>query len=74
MRGLGFDVTVEGKAKRIESAAQSAFIKSNTLPQLLVIEAGEDVIRGLPKGQMLQIKVEVDTTTSGTLFPTLQNS
>ena len=61
MRGLGFDVTVEGKAKRIESAVQSAFIKSNTLQQLLVIEAGKDVIRGLPKGQMLQIKVEVDT-------------
>ena len=61
MRGLGFDVTVEGKAKRTGSAVQSAFIKSNTLQQLLVIEAGEDVIRGLPKGQMLQIKIEVDT-------------
>jgi predicted nucleotidyltransferase component of viral defense system len=61
MRSFGFDVSVESKKKKIPTAVQSAFLKANTLEQLLVIEAEQGIIRGLPKGQVLKIKLEVDT-------------
>ena len=60
MRSFGFDVVVDTKARRV-SAIQSAFIKADTLQQLLVIETQAGVIRGLPRGQVLKIKLEVDT-------------
>ena len=61
MRSFGFEVTVDSKERRIPGAMQSAFLKANTLQQLLAIEAGKEIVRGLPKGQVLKIKVEVDT-------------
>jgi len=61
MRSFGFEVSVEQKKKEIPRAVQSAFLKANTLEQLLVIEAEKEIIHGLPKGQVLKIKVEVDT-------------
>jgi predicted nucleotidyltransferase component of viral defense system len=61
MQSFGFEVTVDSKKKQTLGALQSAFLKANTLQQLLAIEVGKDIIRGLPKGQVLKIKVEVDT-------------
>jgi len=61
MQSFGFEVTVDSKEKRTPGAVQSAFLKANTLQQLLAIEAGKEIVRGLPKGQVLKIKVEVDT-------------
>ncbi len=65
MRAYGFDVWTETKSKRTTSAIQSAFLKANTLKQLLIIEAGEEIVRELPKGQQVKIKVEVDTDPPG---------
>ena len=65
MRAYGFDVWTETKSKRTTSAIQSAFLKANTLQQLLVIEAGEEIVRALPKGQQVKIKLEVDTDPPG---------
>ena len=65
MRAYGFDVWTETKSKRTPSAIQSAFLKANTLKQLLIIEAGEEIVRELPKGQQVKIKVEVDTNPPG---------
>jgi predicted nucleotidyltransferase component of viral defense system len=61
MRSFGFEVSLESKGKGSSRAVQSAFLKANTFKQLLIIEAEEKVVRGLPKGQVLKIKVEVDT-------------
>lgn len=61
MRAFGFDVWAETKNKTTISAVQSAFLKANTLKQLLTIEAGEEIVRELPKGQQVKIKIEVDT-------------
>jgi len=61
MRSFGFEVTVDSKERRTPWAVQSAFLKANTLQQLLAIEAGKEIVRGLPKGQVLKIKIEVDT-------------
>src|SRR5271157_4585321 len=61
MRSFGFEVTIESKEKRRQSAVQSAFIKSNTLKQLVVIETAEELVRTVPRGQVLKIRLEVDT-------------
>lgn len=61
MRSFGFEVTVEVKGKSKPRAVQSAFIKSNTLQQLLVIEVSEGLVQTVPRGQVLKIRLEVDT-------------
>ena len=58
---FGFDVRFEKTEKTIQSPVQSAFLKANTRRQLLVIETAEDIIQAIPKGQLLKIKIEVDT-------------
>ena len=60
-KGFGFDVRVERIDKAIQSPVQSAFLKVNTRNQLLVIETGEEILQAIPKGQILKIKLEVDT-------------
>jgi predicted nucleotidyltransferase component of viral defense system len=61
LEAFGFDVRVEQRNKAVESAVQSAFLKADTLNQLLVIETGEEILREVPRGQVLKIKLEVDT-------------
>lgn len=61
MRSFGFEVTVVSREKRRQSAVQSAFIKANTLEQLVVIETATELVRGVPKGQVMKIRLEVDT-------------
>jgi len=58
---FGFDVRFEKTEKTLQSPVQSAFLKANTRKQLLVIETAEDIIQAIPKGQLLKIKIEVDT-------------
>ena len=60
-KGFGFDVRVEKIDKAVETPVQSAFLKANTKNQLLVIKTGEEILQAIPKGQMLKIKLEVDT-------------
>jgi hypothetical protein len=61
MEAFGFEVLVEKVDKAIETPVQSAFLKADTRNQLLVIETGEDILRALPKGKTLKVKMEVDT-------------
>jgi predicted nucleotidyltransferase component of viral defense system len=61
LEAFGFDVRFEQKNKAVESAVQSAFLKADTLNQLLVIETAEEIVREVPRGQVLKIKLEVDT-------------
>jgi len=61
LAAFGFDVTVEKKIKLVETAVQSAFLKANTANQLLVIQTGEEIIRQVPPGQIVRIKLEIDT-------------
>lgn len=60
-KGFGFEVQVETIDKAIQKPVQSAFLKANTRNQLLTIETGEDILHQVPKGQILKIKLEVDT-------------
>jgi predicted nucleotidyltransferase component of viral defense system len=61
LEGFGFDVLAEQRNKAVKSAVQSAFLKANTLNQLLVIETAEEIMHEVPRGQVLKIKLEVDT-------------
>jgi hypothetical protein len=58
---FGFNVRVEMIDKAVESAVQSAFLKANTRNELLVIEAGEELTGQVAAGQVLKVKIEVDT-------------
>lgn len=58
---FGFKVKAERINKAIDSPIQSAFLKANTRNQLLTIEVGDEIINAIPKGQILKIKLEVDT-------------
>ena len=66
LAAFGFEVKVEGKRKSIENAVQSAFLKANTARQLLVIQTGEEIVRQIPPGQIVRIKLEIDTDPPGT--------
>ena len=61
IRAFGFSLRVESVRKSAKSAVQSAFLKANTRNQLLVVETDERMTRTIPPGQMLKIKIEVDT-------------
>lgn len=61
LRAFGFDVRVEKRNKVITSPAQSAFLKTNTLSALLMISADHEITQGIPLGQLLKIKLEIDT-------------
>jgi hypothetical protein len=61
LEAFGFDVRPEQRNRAVKSAVQSAFLKANTLNQLLVIETAEEILHEVPRGQVLKIKLEVDT-------------
>jgi predicted nucleotidyltransferase component of viral defense system len=61
VRAFGFDVTCEVKAGRESRAVRSAFLKADTVKELLTIEARPEVIAAVPKGQLTKIKLEIDT-------------
>jgi len=58
---FGFKVNFEVKQKSKKSAIESAFIKTNTLHQLILIEAPSNIISTVGKQSILKIKLEVDT-------------
>lgn len=65
LRAFGFEVSVEQKIKSVATAVQSAFLKSDTVKQLLVIQAGAEIARQIPPGQVVRIKLEVDNDPPG---------
>jgi hypothetical protein len=59
--GFGFEVDFVYRREMRVGAIDSAFLKANTLQQLLVIRADRPVTTGIHPGQLLRIKLEVDT-------------
>ncbi|MBI5374015.1 MAG: nucleotidyl transferase AbiEii/AbiGii toxin family protein [Candidatus Schekmanbacteria bacterium] len=57
----GFDVSLEKKKKGEGTAIQSAFLKADTLKQLIVVEAQKNIVAELPRGRIIKIKLEIDT-------------
>lgn len=65
LASFGFDVEFETRKKSVDSAIESAFLKANTLNQLIVVKAGADVLGGQHAREVLKIKLEVDTDPPG---------
>ncbi len=58
---FGFDVRLEKKEKTARSKVQSAFLKADTARHLLIIDTAEPLLRRIPHGQAIKIRIEVDT-------------
>ncbi len=61
LEAFGFEVNFEVKQKSKRSEIESAFIKTNTLNQLIVIEAPASITSSFDNQKVLKIKLEVDT-------------
>lgn len=62
---FGFEVTFDRRAKTRATAIESAFLKANTVREMIQIGAGEDLLHGIHPGAHLKIKLEVDTDPPG---------
>lgn len=65
LNSFGFQVEFEQRQKSHQTPIESAFLKTNTYKQLIVIEASEDLLRDLHPLKNLKIKLEVDTDPPG---------
>ncbi len=61
IRSFGFEVTMTRREKSAASPVQSTFLKVDTLKNLVVIRPTEEITRQIPRGQVLKIKIEIDT-------------
>jgi len=61
LESFGFYIDFEVKKKQTASQIDSAFIKTNTFNQLIIIEAPERILSTINKRTILKIKLEVDT-------------
>jgi hypothetical protein len=57
----GFEFRAEGIEKTQPSPIESAFLKGSTVINLLQIGAPPEIAARLPKGQLIRIKLEIDT-------------
>jgi predicted nucleotidyltransferase component of viral defense system len=60
IRAFGFDVQMVADSSK-EGAVRSAFLKADTIKELISIEATPEVVRGIPRGKLIKIKLEIDT-------------
>lgn len=65
IRSFGFEVDFQPRDKAGRTRIKSAFVKANTYSQLLVIDTGDELLRGLHPGKQLKVKLEVDTDPPG---------
>jgi len=65
INSFGFQVEFEQRQKSHQTPIESAFLKTNTYKQLIIIEASEDLLRDLHPLKNLKIKLEVDTDPPG---------
>lgn len=61
LEAFGFDISIQQKEKKVKSHIESAFLKTNTFTQMLLISSDESIVKGIHPNQLLKIKLEVDT-------------
>lgn len=61
LAAFGFEVRVEPISEKSLSAVQSAFLKADTMSQILVVRTPDEIVKRIHRGQVLKIKLEVDT-------------
>lgn len=60
LNAFGFDVSFEIKGKSNDSTIASAFVKGNTIKNLINIQSSREVAQRFPREQLIKIKLEVD--------------
>ena len=65
LAGFGFDVSFGPVRRNPRSAIESAFLKANTLRQMIVIRSGSDSAGSFHPDETLKIRLEVDTDPPG---------
>ncbi len=60
LEGFGFTVEVQKKEKLTQSAVQSAFIKTGTVNNLIMIKTPEQIVKRVHVNRVIKIKMEVD--------------
>jgi len=65
IQSFGFEVAFESRQKTKESAIESAFLKTNTYRQLVLIEVDQAALRGVHPSKTLKIRLEVDIDPPG---------
>ncbi len=61
LKSFGFTVTVFRKHKNLATHIDSAFIKADTLQNMIVVDIAESVVKMIHPGKLMKIKLEVDT-------------
>ncbi len=61
LAAFGFEVTIQEKKKSQQSAIKSAFLKANTLQEMLKIGVKSKDLKGMHPESLIRIKVEIDT-------------
>lgn len=62
---FGFEASFEPRPRNPRTAIESAFLKADTVRQMLVVKAGDALVRGIHPRDLLKIKLEVDTDPPG---------
>ncbi len=65
LASFGFEVSFENRKRNPQSAIESAFLKTNTLQQLIVVKAAAALTKPMHVGEVLKIRLEVDTDPPG---------
>jgi predicted nucleotidyltransferase component of viral defense system len=60
LKSFGFSVTIEEKKKKTQTNIDSAFIKTGTLQNMIMIDTPKSAIKRIHPGKILKIKLEVD--------------
>ena len=60
LRSYGFEMNVETRNKVNDSPIKSAFVKGDTLTQLISFTAMQPPISGVPRNEKIKVKFEVD--------------
>ncbi|MBI4767853.1 MAG: nucleotidyl transferase AbiEii/AbiGii toxin family protein [Deltaproteobacteria bacterium] len=61
IQAFGFEITATRKEKVKGNPIQSAFLKADTLRHSLAVKSVDNVIKKIPRGQVLKIRIEIDT-------------
>lgn len=65
LTSFGFEVDFEWREKALKSRIESAFLKANTLRQLIIIQADAAVLGAQHGREQLKVKLEIDTDPPG---------
>jgi hypothetical protein len=65
INAFGFNVRFETKMKQAKTPVESAFLKGNTLTQLITVNAPDHILKEISRDAVVKIKLEIDTQPPG---------